>query len=196
MVKTTRRTIQGANLRQVIRPKIGKKVSLRQIIRDPLTKHTNFNVQNNFSLRANSINNKILSSTSHLSQYKEDNIIIDNIQNFNQELSSYNISTSEKDIDEEENCYNEEDRDSWESYNEEDKDSWESYDENRNSYNNEDEDFFVEENSSNEDISFIFKNQYDGLKNSTPFYGNSYFPNKSVMLMFIWYTKHMIGNDK
>ena len=179
MVKTTRRTIQGANLRQVIRPKIGKKVSLRQIIRDPLTKHTNFNVQNNFSLRTNSINNKIFSSTSHLSDY----IIIDNIQNFNQKLSSYNISTSEKDIDEEENCYNEEDRDSWESYNEEDKDSWESYDENRNSYNNEDEDFFVEENSSDEDISFIFKNQYNGLKNSTPFYGNSYFPNKSVMLI-------------
>ena len=71
MVKTTRRTIQGANLRQVIRPKIGKKVSLRQIIRDPLTKHTNINVQNNFSLRTNSINNKILSSTSHLSKYKE-----------------------------------------------------------------------------------------------------------------------------
>ena len=69
-------------------------------------------MQNNFSLRANSINNKILSSTSHLSKYKEDNIIIDNIQNFNQELSSYNISTSEKDIDEEENCYNEENRDS------------------------------------------------------------------------------------
>ena len=179
MVKTTRKTIQGANLRQVIRPKIGKKVSLRQIIRDPLTKHTNFNVQNNFSLRTNSINNKILSLTSHLSDY----IIIDNIQNFNQELSSYNISTSEKDIDEEENCYNEEDRDSWKSYNE-----------NRDSYNNEDEDFFVEDNSSDEDISFIFKNQYDGLKNSTPFYGNSYFPNKSVMLMFIWYTKHMIGN--
>ena len=83
MVKTTRRTIQGANLRQVIRPKIGKKVSLRQIIRDSLTKHTNFNVQNNFSLRNNSINNKILNSTSHLSQYKEDNIIINNIQNFN-----------------------------------------------------------------------------------------------------------------
>ena len=183
MVKTTHKTIQGANLRQVIRPKIGKKVSLRQIIRDPLTKHTNFNVQNNFSLRTNSINNKILSSTSHLSQYKEDNIIIDNIQNFNQELSSYNISTSEKDIDEEENCYNEEDRDSWESYNE-----------NRDSYNNEDEDFFVEDNCNDKDISFIFKNQYDGLKNSTTFYGNSYFPNKSVMLMFIWYTKHMIGN--
>jgi len=125
-------------------------------------------------LRTNSINNKILNSTSHLSQYKEDNIIIDNIQNFNQELPSYNISTSEKDIDEEENCYNEEDRDS---------------------YNNEDEDFFVKDNSSDEDISLIFNNQYDGLKNSTPFYGNSYFPNKSVMLMFIWYTKHMIGND-
>ena len=142
-------------------------------------------MQNNFSLRTNSINNKILSSTSHLSQYKEDNIIIDNIQNFNQELPSYNISTSEKDIDEEENCYNEEDRDSWESYNEEDRDS----------YNNGDEDFFVEDNSNDEDISFIFNNQYDGLKNSTPFYDNSYFPNKSVMLMFIWYTKHMIGND-
>lgn len=51
------------------------------------------------------------------------------------------------------------------------------------------------DNSSDEDVSFTFKDQYDGLQNTQPYYGDAkpYFPNKSVMLMFIWCTKHMIG---
>jgi len=62
MVKIKRKTIQEANLQQVIRPKISKRVSLQQIIRDSLIKYTNFNVQNNFSLKANSINRDVLQS--------------------------------------------------------------------------------------------------------------------------------------
>ena len=55
-----------------------------------------------------------------------------------------------------------------------------------------------EYDSDDENLSFIFNNQYDGLKKLPKYSGEAkpYFPNKTVMMMFIWYTKHMIGNDK
>ena len=51
------------------------------------------------------------------------------------------------------------------------------------------------EDSDEEDISFIFKNKYDGFQNASFYHSEAkpYFSNKSVMLMFIWYTKYMIG---
>ena len=66
-------------------------------------------------------------------------------------------------------------------------------------YHQEEELDEYEDNCDNntDDISFVFKDQYDGLQNIPSYHGEAkpYFPNKSVMLMFIWCTKHMIGND-
>jgi hypothetical protein len=70
---------------------------------------------------------------------------------------------------------------------------WES---DNTSENSTDEDYILESDNDNDDISFVFKDKYDGLRNKSTHFNKteSYFPNKTVMLMFIWYTKYVIGN--
>ncbi|CAB4404894.1 unnamed protein product [Rhizophagus irregularis] len=206
MVKTSRKTSRKANLRQVIRPNLGKKVNLRSNIQQSLVNH-NFNTTTT-DIQNNSINSfssqrfeqidessnltlpsspslpsppspsppspspPSLSPPSQSLQHENDNLAAED----NQENYSYDID---------ENYY-------WES---------ESDDNNDGNYSwkfSEDSDSDNQENysdGSDEEISFTFKDQYDGFQD-TPSYSSEagpYFPNKTVMLMFIWYTKHMIG---
>ena len=183
MVKVTHKIIRKANLRQSIRPKINR-FNLRQIVRKPLGKH-NANIPNihKFSLCQR--------STQNFSQY--------NIQNDNQNENSsigedyFNENNQEEEYKNDNNNISDNDY----------------FDENYDDDNQ--ENYFYQEyhqeegldeyedncNNNTDDISFVFKDQYDGLHNIPSYHGEAkpYFPNKSVMLMFIWCTKHMIGND-
>ncbi|UZO08523.1 uncharacterized protein OCT59_028777 [Rhizophagus irregularis] len=206
MVKTSRKTSRKANLRQVIRPNLGKKVNLRRNIQQSLVKH-NFNttttddIQNNFinsfsSQRFEQIDESSnltlpsspslplppstsppspsppsLSPPSQSLQHENDNLAAeDNQENYSYDDENY-YWESESDNDDDGNY-------SWKSSVDSDSDNQENY-----------------SDGSDEEISFTFKDQYDGFQD-TPSYSSEagpYFPNKTVMLMFIWYTKHMIG---
>ncbi|CAB5390869.1 unnamed protein product [Rhizophagus irregularis] len=205
MVKTSRKTSRKANLRQVIRPNLGKRVNLRSNIQQSLVKH-NFNttttdIQNNFinsfsSQRFEQIGESSnltlpsspslplpsspsppspsppsLSPPSQTLQHENDNLAAeDNQENYSYDDENY-YWESESDNDDDGNY-------SWKSSEDSDSDNQENY-----------------SDGSDEEISFTFKDQYDGFQDTPSYSGEAgpYFPNKTVMLMFIWYTKHMIG---
>jgi hypothetical protein len=208
MVKTSRKTSRKANLRQVIRPNLGKKVNLRSNIQQSLVNH-NFNttttdIQNNFinsfsSQRFEQIDESSnltlpsspllpsppspsppspsppsLSPPSQSLQHENDNLAAeDNQENYSYDIDENYYWESESDDDDDGNY-------SWKFSEDSDSDNQENY-----------------SDGSDEEISFTFKDQYDGFQD-TPSYSSEagpYFPNKTVMLMFIWYTKHMIGNN-
>jgi hypothetical protein len=201
MVKVTRKKIKEANLRQVIRPNIGKIVNIRKSIRQPLSNNTNVSNSIKFSLyqkpEKNNFNDiNLTSQTNDTSKFLLYNIQDINTPNFSshdiQNIIQYeNSSFTNNEIQE---------NHVWKSNNYENNDQENYFQELNECKDNSNEGIsFVSdecEDNSDEDLSFTFKNQYDGLQNAHSYYGEAkpYFPNKSVMLIFIWYTKYMIGN--
>ncbi|CAB4387208.1 unnamed protein product [Rhizophagus irregularis] len=205
MVKTSHKTSRKANLRQVIRLNLGKRVNLRSNIQQSLVKH-NFNttttdIQNNFIISFSSQRFEQIGESSNLTlpsspslplpsspsppspsppslsppsqtlQHENDNLAAeDNQENYSYDDENY-YWESESDNDDDGNY-------SWKSSEDSDSDNQENY-----------------SDGSDEEISFTFKDQYDGFQDTPSYSGEAgpYFPNKTVMLMFIWYTKHMIG---
>ncbi|CAB5394948.1 unnamed protein product [Rhizophagus irregularis] len=209
MVKITRKILtQKASLRQAVRSNIGKSINLRKIIphneKSNLALHSNsnmsnfseYNIQNIIPNENSSINRDSLSrnNNSFLSQSINNNKSEYNINNNDQEKYFQKLNGYEnRNIIQEENASTSEneERDYYfhKLIDDESNDIGDNDQENYNQRLDECED------SDKEDISFIFKNKYDGFQNASFYHGEAkpYFPNKSVMLMFIWYTKYMIG---
>ncbi|PKC75552.1 hypothetical protein RhiirA1_448603 [Rhizophagus irregularis] len=209
MVKITRKILtQKASLRQAVRSNIGKSINLHKIIphneKSNLALHSNsnmsnfseYNIQNIIPNENSSINRDSLSrnNNSFLSQSINNNKSEHNINNNDQEKYFQELNGYEnRNIIQEENASTSEneERDYYfqELIDDESNDIGDNDQENYNQRLDECED------SDEEDISFIFKNKYDGFQNTSFYHGEAkpYFPNKSVMLMFIWYTKYMIG---
>ncbi|CAB4485793.1 unnamed protein product [Rhizophagus irregularis] len=188
LFKITRKTLtQKASLRQAVRSNIGKSINLRKII--PHNEKSNLALHSNSNIDSLSRNNNSFLSQSINNNKSEHNINNNDQEKYFQELNGY----ENRNIIQEENASTSEneERDYYfqELIDDESNDIGDNDQENYNQRLDECED------SDEEDISFIFKNKYDGFQNTSFYHGEAkpYFPNKSVMLMFIWYTKYMIG---
>ncbi|CAG8760121.1 9762_t:CDS:1, partial [Funneliformis caledonium] len=118
MVKIIRKMIQEANLRQVMRSKIGKRVNLRKFVHQSFAKHdTNTAFLYQRPEQINSTNNdlilKINTNMLKFPQYRKNTIItVDNIQNVTQDDSSsineniFNENEQENHSDDHENSNN------------------------------------------------------------------------------------------
>ncbi|CAB5384714.1 unnamed protein product [Rhizophagus irregularis] len=217
MVKITYKK-KDANLRQVIRPKFDKNANLRKNVHLFAKHATNIVIttQNDFNRYQYSLSQSFktnsTSDESHNLNLQYDNILDNNIHNITQ-IINHNLSISDINEENQENRSDQEDEInqenedqenySWESDNEDQENySWESNNEDQENYSwesdyEDQENYFWESDyEEDDDLSFEFKNQYDVLQNTPTYYGETkpYFPNKTVMMMFIWYTKYMIGS--
>src|SRR6266480_7561592 len=146
MVKISRKKIQNVNLRQTIRKNIGKKVNLQKNIHQALA-YSNFDIK----------------------KYRDNDIITaNNLQNINQINQEIEENSSVNENIEENSSVNEydEENSSVNEYDEENS-SVNEYDEENssvNEYDQENSSINDEYDSDDENLSFIFNNQYDGLK--------------------------------
>ncbi|CAB4491125.1 unnamed protein product [Rhizophagus irregularis] len=193
MVKITYKK-KDANLRQVIRPKFGKNANLRKNVHLFAKHATNIVIttQNDFNRYQYSLSQSFktnsTSDESHNLNLQYDNILDNNIHNITQ-IINHNLSISDINEENQENRSDQEDEINQENEDQENY-SWESDNEDQENY------FWESDYEEDDDLSFEFKNQYDVLQNTPTYYGETkpYFPNKTVMMMFIWYTKYMIGS--
>ncbi|CAB4383804.1 unnamed protein product [Rhizophagus irregularis] len=185
MVKITRKTLtQKASLRQAVRSNIGKSINLRKIIphneKSNLALHSNsnisnfseYNIQNIIPNENSSINRDSLSrnNNSFLFQSINNNKSEHNINNNDQEKYFQELNGYEnRNIIQEENASTSEneERDYYfqELIDDESNDIGDNDQENYNQRLDECED------SDEEDISFIFKNKYDGFQNASFYHG-------------------------
>ncbi|PKK61347.1 hypothetical protein RhiirC2_791919 [Rhizophagus irregularis] len=185
MVKITRKILtQKASLRQAVRSNIGKSINLRKIIphneKSNLALHSNsnmsnfseYNIQNIIPNENSSINRDSLSrnNNSFLSQSINNNKSEYNINNNDQEKYFQELNGYEnRNIIQEENASTSEneERDYYfhKLIDDESNDIGDNDQENYNQRLDECED------SDEEDISFIFKNKYDGFQNASFYHG-------------------------
>jgi hypothetical protein len=212
MVKITHKKIKNVNLRQTIRSNIGKIANIQQPLNNngvyssakfslyqkpKQNNFTNVNLTLQINNTSDSLSNNIQDiNTPNFSSY--DTIQYDVHQYENSSIASNEIQENQfqKSNNYENNSNVNNNYDDTISIVLDENSSDEDVSLVSNEYENYNENILDEcEDDSDENISFTYKNQYDGLQNTQPYYGEAkpYFPNKSVMLMFIWCTKHMIG---